>query len=299
MGDRMGSDERARLERALRYIEEHLAEPLPLAEVARASHLSPFHFHRMFRASVGEPVGRYITRRRLERAALRLAYEPDAPVTEIALEVGYSSISNFSKAFRLQFGCAPSALRSARPGPALPSRARRPLDPARLHPADETDRRLAELAAAVRFERREEMALACLASPEGYDLASLTATWAELIARGQALGLCGEAVDAWGLAHDSPRLTAPELCRYHAAIPCPSSTPLPSPLFRGQIPAGRYAVFPYAGPVDRLEEHYLAIYSLWLPISGVSPDDFVALDRYVGDWPQDGRVDMEIWIKIR
>jgi AraC family transcriptional regulator len=295
----MSAQDRSRVERALRYIEEHLAEPLALAEVARASHLSPFHFHRTFRAVVGEPVGRYITRRRLEVAALRLAYEPHTPVTDIALEVGYSSISNFGKAFRAQFGCAPSALRSASPAPVLATGGRRPLDPASLHTPDEDHARLAQLASTMRFVTQKEIELACLSSPEGYDFGALMATWAELIARGEALGLCGEEVDAWGLAHDSPRLTAPELCRYHAAIPCPAGTALPSPLFRGQLPAGRYAVFPYRGPVQGVEEHYVAIYSLWLPTSGVSPDDFVAMDHYVGDWPEDDHVDMEIWIKVR
>jgi AraC family transcriptional regulator len=295
----MSAEDRSRVERAMRYIEEHLAQPMALAEVARASHLSPFHFHRTFRAVVGEPVGRYITRRRLETAALRLAYEPHTPVTNIALEVGYSSISNFSKAFRAQFGCAPSALRSAKPAPVLATGARRPLDPASLHTRDEGHARLAQLATTMRFVTQKEVDLACLASPEGYDFAALVATWTELIARGQALGLCGDEVDSWGLAHDSPRLTSPELCRYHAAIPVPKNTALPSPLFRGQLPAGRYAVFPYQGPVDLVEEHHIAIYSLWLPTSGVSPDDFVALEHYVGDWPQDGQVDMEIWIKIR
>ena len=36
-----------------------------------------------------------------------------------------------------------------------------------------------------------------------------------------------------------------------------------------------------------------------LPESALAPDDFIAIDRYVHDGPVDGRIDMEIWIKVR
>ena len=82
------------------------------------AHRSEFHFHRIFTAIVGEPIGRFISRRRLETAALRLAYQPERSVGDIALACGYSSISNFSKAFSAFFGCSPSQVR--RPREALP-----------------------------------------------------------------------------------------------------------------------------------------------------------------------------------
>src|SRR5689334_5629349 len=124
----MTPDHRPRIERAVRYIAEHLAEPLTTAEVARVANTSEFHFHRIFAAAVGEPPGRFVTRLRLERAALRLAYEPELSVTEIALSSGYSSISNFTKAFSSWFGFPPSRVRE--PGAPLPSAV---LDPAALY----------------------------------------------------------------------------------------------------------------------------------------------------------------------
>ncbi len=102
---------RPEIERALRFIAEHLDEPLTVADVARAAYLSEFHFHRVFHAEVGEPLGRFVTRRRLEVAALRLAYQRDRTITDIALSSGYSSSSNFSKAFSLYFGVSPSDVR--------------------------------------------------------------------------------------------------------------------------------------------------------------------------------------------
>jgi AraC family transcriptional regulator len=302
----MSESYRPHVERALRYIADHLERPLSVAEVAKAARLSEFHFHRIFSAVMAEPVGRYITRKRLEVAALRLAYEPDRSVTEIGYSCGYSSTSNFTKAFAAYFGVSPSRLR--RPDPDLPvalGKLTRSYGK-RFHPVDLLALPQRDLAAAesdriepVRFETCPGIDVACLASPEGYELATLSATWAELIDRARQLGISEGPVDAYGIAYDSPQLTAPELLRYHACVPCPVEQELPAPLFRARIPEGRYAVFAYSGAVAGVESTYHAIYADWFPRSSLAPDDFTAVDHYLNDGPVDGFVSFEIWIKVR
>lgn len=164
---------------------------------------------------------------------------------------------------------------------------------------EEQERRFRAIERGLRFEDRPALAVACLASPAGYDLAALLDTWDELIGRARQLGYCDGAVDAYGIAYDSPELTAPELCRYHAAVPLPAGAAVAAPLFRAEIPAGRHAVFRYAGPVDGIEEAYRDIHSVWFPRSSLEPDDFRAIDHYVNDAPVGGVVDMEILIKVR
>ncbi|WP_437900592.1 helix-turn-helix domain-containing protein [Sorangium sp. So ce124] len=110
------SAHRPEIERALRFIAANLERPITVADVARAARLSEFHFHRVFHAAVGEPIGRFITRRRLEQSALRLAYEPDRSIMDVALSSGYSSASNFSNAFAAHFGCSPSQVRTPERG---------------------------------------------------------------------------------------------------------------------------------------------------------------------------------------
>jgi AraC family transcriptional regulator len=306
----MADGYRTQIERAIQFIAANLDRPLTVADVARVAHLSEFHFHRIFSAEVGEPIGRFIVRRRLEVAALRLAYEPDRSVTDIALSCGYSSGSNFSKAFTAFFGCSPSRVR--RPDPSLPpaigkltttyGKAFDPMDLHALPPGQDPAARgaqLAELSRGVRFESFAGLDVACLASPEGYDPPAVERTWAELIERSRQLGLCGDDVDAYGMAWDSPYVTSPERCRYHACVPAPAGAALPRPLFRGRIPESRYAVFRYAGAVAGVEQVYRAIYASWLPASSLAPDDFVAVDHYVHDGPVDGAIDCEIWIKVR
>lgn len=304
------AEHRARIERACAFIAANLDRPMSVREVAKVAALSEFHFHRVFAATMGEAVGAFITRKRLETAALMLAYHPWRSVTDIAMAVGYSSTANFSKAFAGFFGCRPSDVRDpsrheeGRMGK-LTSRYGKDFSPADLYALpdaptnEEHERRLREVERGLRFEDRREMAVACLSSPAGYDLAALLRTWEDLIARARQLGITGEAVDAYGIGHDSPHLTAPELCRYHACVPLPEGQSVASPLFRATIPAGRYAVFHYAGPVGGVESVYRDIHSVWFPSSSLAPDDFRSIDHYVSDEPQGGLVDMDILIKVR
>jgi AraC family transcriptional regulator len=90
------------------YIEEHLAEQIPLAKLAELVQLSPYHFCRAFKQSFGIPPHRYHTSRRIERAKVLLA-KPDYSVTNIGLTVGFSETSSFTAAFRKATGMTPTA----------------------------------------------------------------------------------------------------------------------------------------------------------------------------------------------
>lgn len=81
-----------------------------LARLAAVAHLSPFHFHRIYRALSVETVGQTVARLRLLRA-LQLLAEPGERVTETALAVGYETPQAFARAFRQAFDATPSELR--------------------------------------------------------------------------------------------------------------------------------------------------------------------------------------------
>ena len=92
------------------YIEEHLAEPMPLAELAKLVSLSPFHFCRAFKQSFGAPPHRFHINRRIERAKSLLA-DPAQSITDTAISVGFSEPSSFSTAFRNAMGFTPTEYR--------------------------------------------------------------------------------------------------------------------------------------------------------------------------------------------
>ena len=87
------------------------AQPLDVAAVARIAHVSPDHFIRSFRATFGETPHRYLQRRRVERAMFLLV-QTDRSVTEICLDVGFTSLGTFSSTFHTIVGETPTAYRA-------------------------------------------------------------------------------------------------------------------------------------------------------------------------------------------
>ncbi|MEI9805767.1 MAG: AraC family transcriptional regulator [Pseudolabrys sp.] len=92
------------------YIEEHLAEDVPLSALAGLVNLSPFHFSRAFRQSFGVPPHRYHLGRRVERAKCMLA-NVSTSVTEIGQRLGFSESSAFTATFRKFAGRTPTDFR--------------------------------------------------------------------------------------------------------------------------------------------------------------------------------------------
>jgi len=92
------------------YIEEHLAEQISLAVLAKLVRLSAYYFCRAFKQSFGVPPHRYHINRRIERAKALLA-NPAESVTEVGLALGYSETSSFSAAFRHTTGVTPTEYR--------------------------------------------------------------------------------------------------------------------------------------------------------------------------------------------
>lgn len=111
-----------RLARALDYIEAHFAGPIRLPDAARHVGLSESAFSRFFRAQTGNVFTEHVARLRIW-AARRMIAEGRLPITGIAFEAGFDTISNFNRTFRRHTGMTPSAYRRAlRQREVLPAR---------------------------------------------------------------------------------------------------------------------------------------------------------------------------------
>ena len=103
----------ARVRQAVEFMHDNLALPITLADIARAAGLSSFHFGRMFRAALGEPPRRYLTRLRVEAACLHLG-RGDNSVTDVAYLCGFSSSAHLAAALRRHTGMTPTQYRRRR-----------------------------------------------------------------------------------------------------------------------------------------------------------------------------------------
>ena len=101
----------ARVTQAVRMIERQPDANLSIETLSRELRLSPYHFLRTFQSVTGVTPHQYILRRRLRKAAIRLAEEPSSQVVDVALDCGFGDLSNFNHAFRAEFGVSPRAYR--------------------------------------------------------------------------------------------------------------------------------------------------------------------------------------------
>jgi AraC-like DNA-binding protein len=100
----------ARANRICEYIDSHLQENIALEVLAEIAQLSVHHFARAFRQSVGIPPHNYIVKRRVEHAQ-QLLRNTDLPVSEIAIEAGFTDQSHLARHFRTIIGVSPSLAR--------------------------------------------------------------------------------------------------------------------------------------------------------------------------------------------
>ena len=275
----------ARVNLVLDHVVRHLDEPLRLEDLARVAGFSPFHFHRVFQALMGEPLGQFVRRVRLDRALQLMALAADRGerprLTDVALACGFASSSDFSRAFKQRHGVPPSAFdittwRQAHRGAleALAGDDRHRL--ARLPPGSNPDGFEVEL---VDLPARTVAYIRVLDPYRGDGVSGAVRrleAWAE--ARGLADG-------PWlGYQWENPEVVALEDCRYDIAVVVPGDRDLQpeGEVGRFEFPPMRVAQVALSGGVE-LELRALDwLYGTWLPASGYVPDDLPGFEAFVG-----------------
>ncbi len=268
-----------RVNRAIDHILQHLDEPIRLDDIAQVACFSPFHFHRIFRALMGETLNAFVKRVRLERAVHLMAFRKQASLTEVALSCGFSSSSDFSRSFRQRYGVAPSAYdveenRRAKRQEMVTAVAH----PGHLlqtlpegHNPDGFDPCLVDLpprrVAYRRVHRPFEENAVC-------DAAAELVLWAKRhgVSEGQWLGYM------W----DDPDIVALDKCRYDVGVVLPAHRDPPKNASVLDFPAMRVAELDIAGPLD-LELRALDwLYRTWLPRSSFAPADHPSFEAWNG-----------------
>jgi AraC family transcriptional regulator len=261
-----------RILRTLLHIQEHLNEPLDLEDLARIACFSPYHFHRVFRGLVGEPVQEHVRRLRLERAANRLKLQ-DAAVTDIAFDAGYESHEAFTRAFHAMFHIPPSQFRAARQGaPDSPSGVHFD-DASGYHPPDYGDPPPVE----IKTLAPQRIVFLRHTGPYG----QVGATWGRLCAWAGPRGLLGPGARFIGISYDDPQITASEKLRYDAAIAVNRPVQPEGEIGVTEIAGGDYATLTHKGPYETMGRTYQLLLGGWLPKSGRELRDVPSFEVYL------------------
>jgi AraC family transcriptional regulator len=249
-----------RIEKALLLIEQNLSSPLDLETLARASGFSPYYFHRIFSALMDESPQAYIIRQRMERAANFLIKSPALTMTEVALQTGFSTPSNFARSFKKHFGCTPSEYAHRRcdnmePFPWISAQPPRGNSPGFILPD-------------VNVRLMPALHLAFFTSKQGYQPAGVKEVWLRLFNWASSRGIDYRQQKLIAISYDDPEITPLAKCRYQACLTVPSSLAVDTRANLMDIPEKLCAVCRLALDPHEFPLAYRAIYRDWLPDSG-------------------------------
>lgn len=258
MDENMLDQWRRRLERAVLLLSGRLDDPPSLAELASAAAVSPYHFHRIWRALTRETVGQTILRLRME-ASQELLLVADASVTETATALGFGTPQSFARAFRRHTGLTPSEHRNSQPSAV------------ENHPRDMK----------VALDRRGEVMVVALRR-RGKPYTNLNSTFGEVWSWAEAAETLKYLQGIYGIPLDDPASVSTDDLRYDACLAL-GATSVPEPFRVLRLPAGEYARLRHLGSYDGLEAATQYLVGEWIPNSGREPADFPAFHNFIND----------------
>lgn len=272
--------------KALWYIESHLARPLTLDEIAGASGVSRFHLVRAFGAATGLSVMRYVRARRLTKAARALAAgAPD--ILSLALDADYGSHEAFTRAFRDHFGVTPEAVRTATC-----------LDRLKLQEPVLMESTALDHLKPPRFETGKAMLVAGIGDRIGHQNngAGIPGQWQQFNQKRSdvpnrvgnlSYGVCCNGDDSGNFD-------------YIAGVEVFDFSDLPREFARVRIPEQKYAVFTHDEHISTIRRTVNTIWNHWLPVSGFKAADAPNFERYDEKFDAlTGNGGLEIWIPVR
>lgn len=285
-----------RVNRAIDYVVSRLAEPLRLEDVASAALLSPFHFHRVFRALVGETLGDYVKRLRLDRALFMMAHTPRSSLTTIALDCGFSSSSDFSRCFKQRFGVPPSAFNIQQWRSAHRAELEELVQQyvGRLH-IDRLPARQNPDSFKVKIRTQPARTVAYIRVRDPYHGDAVVQAITRLVAWAEHQGL---ADSQWlGYQWENPEIVFLEACQYYVAVEANNFTP------KGEIgkftfPTMLVAEVEIRGSLDLELRALQWLYGSWLPRSGYVPDDQPAFEAWIGRPLAHGMEHFELHVQL-
>lgn len=298
-----------RINRAMNYISSHLADNSNLEDVAAEVGISKYHFHRIFKAFVGESAGAFFRRVQLERSAILLIYHKEKPIKDIAYETGFSSSQNFAKLFKKKFGRTPNQYRQTQPAFVADKNSNIGnidtdgtlyycISENQLKTdTDEWKRLYGQIAIrtvtpqTVLYERHYG----------AYTYSELSKLYGRLFDKIKGLSEPVPFTTVMGIVWDYVAITDDSKCRYDACVALPKGYRIPAGAHTQVLEGGKFAVYSCTVENFNFYHHWNVFLTQWLPQSGYELDNRPSLEVFtnLSSAMEKGTFSMEIWMPVQ
>lgn len=248
------------------YINNHLGEEIDLSSLAEMSNFSPFHFHRIMKALLGEPIGAFIVRTRIEAAARLLRYT-DMTISDIAYQVGYNAPSSLSKLFKQFYGISPIEYRNNKEYTIMKK--------------VELNSNLDVSVEVKEITSKKLIYIRLSGDYKGLDFAS---AWGRLFKFAQEENLISDnCIEYLCVYHDDPKVTESDKLRTDICLALSKSAKAKGEVGVKEIPGGKYAIFRYKGPYSNLSAVYDTVYGRLVQDNGFKVVNSPVFEKYVNN----------------
>lgn len=254
-----------RVNELLEYIDQSLGRNVAINEYASIMCLSPRQFQRFFKSYMGENIGSYHKRRKLEKAARMIAYSEEK-IGQVLYDMGFSDRAVFTRMFKEYFGINPSEFKSKN-----------------TLISDYKSIKTKRIMKAEIVTLKDQKVLYTKEFGE-YSKSSEKA-WKNLINILSELPIEveNEKTEYFGIIHDDTEITEKEDCRYDACFSIDGETKLHDDIGKGVIKGGKYAKFIHQGSYRNIDKTYDQIYGNWYINTEHELEALPVIEKYVND----------------
>jgi len=253
----------------LSYIDTHLADDLNVKLLSEQFGISFFHFHRILKAYLNEPLGSYINRLRLETAVKLIRYSNES-LSDIALQIGYNDCSAFSKAFSKEFGLSPQEFKSNKT---------MVLNTHVDYKINDSGKLITDIKPKI-IQLADKSVIYTRFKGE-YGGERFNRAWDDFLGFAIQNKLFGWKPDIFSIYYDFPSDVGIENCTTDFCITTIKPIAPSGHINCRIVTGGKYAVFRYKGPYERLWELYETIFGVWVIHSNIRLRDFPIIEKYL------------------
>ncbi|WP_433945517.1 AraC family transcriptional regulator [Paenibacillus sp. SN-8-1] len=302
----MNNDYKDRIDRVIKYIEEHSNQKLTLDILAGVSNFSKYHFTRIFTSIVGVTPVAFVNQERV-RKAVHLLVETDKPILEISSQCGFESVSTFNALFKKHYGKTPTEVRNSvrkhsNFSPYLSNR-QEELSPLQDYNRNRDNQLLKRAwGNMITIKQLPEYEVAYVRHVGSY--LDTHVAWDKLGRWASEQGLTPDNQHFIGISLDDGNLVDEFACRYDACVTLPNGFERHGHNMHVEfktLSGGMYALYPYYDTIDRFVLAYQNVFNLWLPSSEYDADDRPCLEFCMNDPAKDeeGKCKVDLYIPIK